>query len=53
MPVRSATLDKNETTIKTADLSDIKVNQNLGDRDFTPEKIDEGKWELREKPFDE
>jgi hypothetical protein len=53
MPVRSETVDKNGTTIKTADLGDIKLNQDLGDADFTPEKIDPAKWTMREAPFNE
>ena len=53
MPVRSASLDRNGTTIKTADLSDIAINQNLGEKDFTPEKVNEREWQMRETAFDE
>src|SRR5262249_5709015 len=51
MPRRIETLDKNETTIRTTDLSDVYVNPGLGDADFTLPKIDEHTWHLHEEAF--
>ena len=48
MPVRIEALDVNETTRRTTDLTNIKVNPQppLNDRDFALPRIDEKKWEL-------
>jgi len=55
MPVRIEALDANETTRRTTELKNIRVNPEpaLGDRDFTLPKIDEGKWELHSEEYQE
>jgi outer membrane lipoprotein-sorting protein len=53
MPVRIEALDANETTRRTTELKNIRVNPEpaLGDRDFSLPKIDEGKWELHTEEY--
>ena len=53
MPVRIEALDVNETTVRTTDLKNIKVNPEpaLGDRDFALPRIEEGKWEMHTEPY--
>ena len=53
MPVRIEALDVNETTVRTTDLKNIKVNPQppLGDRDFALPKVEEGKWEMHTEPY--
>src|SRR5262249_49430108 len=52
MPHRIETLDPNETTIRTTDMSDVQVNPGLGDADFALPKIDEHTWHLHEEAFE-
>lgn len=51
-PVRIETLDKNETTTRTTDLSDVRVNPGLKDADFELPKIDE-KWDRTQEDYAE
>jgi hypothetical protein len=53
MPVRIEALDANETTRRTTELRNIKVNPEppLGDQDFALPKVDESKWELHTEPY--
>ena len=53
MPVRIEALDVNETTVRTTDLKNIRVNPEpgLGDRDFALPKVEEGKWEMHTEPY--
>jgi outer membrane lipoprotein-sorting protein len=53
MPVKIETLDPNETTIRTTELKDIKVNSNLKDSDFKLDEIDEKTWRLTDEPFEQ
>jgi outer membrane lipoprotein-sorting protein len=55
MPVRIEALDANETTRRTTELRNIKVNPEppLGDQDFALPKVDESKWELHTEPYQE
>jgi outer membrane lipoprotein-sorting protein len=55
MPVRIEALDANETTRRTTELKNIRVNPEpaLGDRDFALPKVDESKWELHTEPYEE
>ena len=55
MPVRIEALDANETTRRTTELKNIRVNPqpSLGDKDFTLPKIDENKWELHTEPYED
>jgi hypothetical protein len=55
MPVRIEALDANETTRRTTQLKNIRVNPEpaLGDRDFALPKIEEGKWELHSEEYQE
>jgi len=55
MPVRIEALDANETTRRTTDMTNIKVNPQppLGDRDFALPQIDENKWEKHTEPYED
>jgi outer membrane lipoprotein-sorting protein len=50
-PRRIKTLDSNQTEIKTTDLTNIQVNQNLGDQQFTLEKV-EG-WTVKSEAMEQ
>lgn len=52
-PVKIKTTDPNQTTTRTTELSNIQINTNLKDSDFTLEKIDPNKWTITEKPYEE
>jgi outer membrane lipoprotein-sorting protein len=45
MPVRIQTLDLNETTIKTTDLSQVKINVGLTDKDFAEPTLPDSGWD--------
>lgn len=51
MPVRIETEDKNVTTVRTTDLSDVKVGVQLGDGDFKLPEIPANEWQRRDEPF--
>ena len=51
MPRRIETLDGNETTDRTTDLSNVVINPKLSDADFTLSKVTEDEWQLREEAF--
>jgi len=51
-PVRIATLDKNESTLRTTDLTDIRVNPGLKDADFELTKIP-GDWQSTQEDYKE
>ena len=55
MPVRIEALDVNESTRRTTELKNIRVNPEpaLGDREFSLPKIDEGNWELHTEPYED
>ena len=55
MPVRIEALDANETTRRTTELKNIKVNPEpgLGDADFALPRVDESKWELHTEKYEE
>ena len=55
MPVRIEALDVNESTRRTTELKNIRVNPEpaLGDRDFALPKVDENKWELHTEPYED
>jgi outer membrane lipoprotein-sorting protein len=54
MPRRIETLDRNEQTRQTTDLTDVKANVGLGDGDFKLQPVDaKDGWKLRDEPFDE
>jgi outer membrane lipoprotein-sorting protein len=52
MPQRIQTLDLNQTTMKTTDLSNVKINVGLGDKDFTQSPMPAGS-DLISEPLDE
>jgi outer membrane lipoprotein-sorting protein len=52
MPVRIETLDANQTTVKTTDFSDVKLNQGLSDKDFEEAPLPSG-WDQVSEPFDQ
>lgn len=51
MPVRISTLDKNETSVRTTDLTDVKVNAGLKDGDFALPNIDRENWNRTSEPY--
>lgn len=51
MPVRIATLDPNDTTLRTTDLSAVQVNPTLTAADFTLPSIDRNEWNVSEEAF--
>jgi outer membrane lipoprotein-sorting protein len=51
MPKRIETLDANGVTLRTTDLSDVRVNEKLGDETFALEKLPEG-WTLLNEAYD-
>ena len=55
MPVRIEALDANETTRRTTELKNIRVNPEpaLGDKDFALPRVDENKWELHTEPYED
>lgn len=52
MPVRIVTQDPNQTTERTTELKEIKVNTNLTDKDFQLEPIDEKSWTIRSQAYE-
>ncbi|MBC8106673.1 MAG: hypothetical protein H7Z14_08805 [Anaerolineae bacterium] len=52
LPVRIKTLDRNESTERTTDLTNIQINSALKDADFELPKIDD-KWSLTEETYQE
>jgi outer membrane lipoprotein-sorting protein len=55
MPVRIEALDVNESTRRTTELKNIRVNPEpaLGDADFALPRVDESKWELHTEPYED
>jgi outer membrane lipoprotein-sorting protein len=53
MPVRIQTLDRNETTTRTTELKDVKIDSKLSDKDFELPKISEGEWKITEAPYED
>lgn len=53
MPVRIATIDTPNTTEQLTDLSNVKINPELNDRDFQLEKIDLSKWNISEDAYND
>lgn len=55
MPVRIEALDANETTRRTTELKNIRVNPQppLGDKDFALPRIDESNWEMHTEPYED
>ena len=51
MPQRIDTLDKNESTTRSTELKNVKINANLPDENFTLPKIDAGDWQMIEEAF--
>jgi outer membrane lipoprotein-sorting protein len=46
-------IDPNGISLKSTRLTDIKVNEPLGDKDFQLEPINEKEWKIMEEPFQE
>lgn len=53
MPVRIATLDRNETTDRTTDLRDVQLNPTLADRNFALERVDLSGWNVVDEPYND
>jgi hypothetical protein len=51
MPRRITTLDINQVSLRTTDLTDVEVNVPLRDDDFRLEKIDPRRWNLIDEPY--
>jgi outer membrane lipoprotein-sorting protein len=50
MPSRIQTLDVNQTTTRTTDLSDVKINVGMGDKDFAQPVLPDG-WDSIREPY--
>jgi outer membrane lipoprotein-sorting protein len=50
-PVRIDTSDAKGQMTKTTELREVRINPNLGDADFVPEKISPEQWNIHEEPF--
>jgi outer membrane lipoprotein-sorting protein len=53
MPRRIDTLDLKETTTRSTELTNVRINPNLNDADFKLEKIQPQIWNVHEEPFGE
>ncbi|MGD1276375.1 MAG: hypothetical protein ABR964_04025 [Tepidisphaeraceae bacterium] len=53
MPRRIQTLDANETTIKTTDLSEVKINVGLADADFAQPALPNSGWDQIVQPYEQ
>jgi hypothetical protein len=53
MPVRIDTLDANEATQRSTELTNVRVNNGLTDDDFALPKIDDQEWTRHDEPFSE
>lgn len=53
MPRRIDTLDLKETTTRSTELTDVRINPELTDKDFELEKIKPQDWNVHEEPFGE
>jgi len=53
MPHQIETLDKNESTTRTTDLSNVQVNVPLTDADFKLPEIDKQNWQLHEEAYND
>ncbi len=53
MPHRIETVDKNGSTIRTTDMSNVQINPQLTDTDFSLPEIDEKQWNLMEDAYNE
>lgn len=51
MPRRIDTLDVKETTTRSTELNDVRINPDLTDKDFELEKIRPEIWNVHEEPF--
>jgi len=50
MPRRIQTLDLNQTTTRTTDLTDVKINTGLSDKDFALTPVSDG-WDVVDQPY--
>lgn len=53
MPVKIVTEDPNQTTLRTTELTDIRINGGLTDKDFALPPVDESRWNIQQVPFEE
>jgi outer membrane lipoprotein-sorting protein len=53
MPRRIDTLDLKQTTTRSTELTDVRINPDLTDADFNLEKIQAQNWNVHEEPFGE
>jgi hypothetical protein len=51
LPQRIETLDSNESSVRTTDLKNLKLNSAVTDADFALQKIDEPNWHLVDEPL--
>jgi outer membrane lipoprotein-sorting protein len=53
LPRRIDTLDLKQTTTRSTELTDVRINPDLTDADFNLEKIQAQNWNVHEEPFGE
>jgi hypothetical protein len=51
MPRRIETLDSNQSTVRTTDLTNVQINIKLTDADFALPKVTTNDWQLIEEAF--
>lgn len=51
LPQRIETLDANETSVRTTDLKNLKLNSGVDDADFALPKVNEDQWHLIDEPL--
>jgi hypothetical protein len=53
MPVKIVTEDPNQTTMRTTELNDVKINAKLTDKDFALDPVDESQWNIQQVPYED
>ncbi len=53
MPIRITTLDSNESTERTTNLSDVQINAAVSDQDFDLGKLPDQDWNVTEQAYQE
>jgi outer membrane lipoprotein-sorting protein len=53
MPHRIETMDRNQSTVRTTELSNVSINPKLSDADFALSKVDPKEWQLIEEAYKE
>lgn len=52
-PRKIETLDRNESSVRGTELSNVRINTDLSDRDFALPRINESEWQLTQEAYTE